>query len=183
MGRPKALLTYRGQTFLDRLIAVLGSRCSPVVVVLGHDAGAILAGCRRVSQAQVVVNEHWREGQLSSMQCGLRAVPADAGGVLFTPVDVPSISERTVNVLVSRFEQGGAPLVIPRCGGRRGHPVCCSREIAAEFLGLPAGAQAREVVHRHETEIAYVDVDDSGVLLDVDDPEAYAALIRVDEPQ
>jgi molybdenum cofactor cytidylyltransferase len=183
MGRPKPLLAYRGETFLDRLIGVLGSCCSPVVVVLGHDAEAIRAGCRRADQAALAVNENWRDGQLSSMQCGLRAVPAGAGGVLFTPVDFPAIREDTVATLAARFERGGARLVIPRYGQRRGHPVCCSRELIAEFLNLPRDSQAREVIHRHAAEAAYVDVDDPGVLLDVDDPEAYHSLIRVAEPR
>ena len=183
MGSPKPLLAYRGETFLDRLIGVMGSRCSPVVVVLGHDAEAIRAGCRRSGQAVFTVNENWREGQLSSMQCGLRAVPAGAAGVLFTPVDFPAVTEETVAALAARFEQGGAPLVIPRYEQRRGHPVCCSRELIAEFLSLSPDSQAREVIHRHAAEAAYIDVDDPGVLLDVDDPEAYHNLIRVAEPR
>ncbi|MGE5570439.1 MAG: nucleotidyltransferase family protein [Rhodospirillales bacterium] len=179
MGRPKPLLAYRGETFLDCLIGLLGSRCSPVVVVLGHDAETIRAGCRRADEAAFVVNANWREGQLSSMQCGLRAVPAGAGGVLFTPVDYPAISGETVDALAARFEQGGAPLVIPRYNGRRGHPVCCSSELIEEFLSLPSGSQARDVVRRHAGQAIYVDVNDPGVLLDVDDPEAYDNLSRV----
>ena len=46
-----------------------------------------------------------------------------------------------------------------------------------EFLALPSGASAREVVTRHASEIAYIDVDDPGILADVDDPAAYARLL------
>jgi CTP:molybdopterin cytidylyltransferase MocA len=80
MGRPKPLLVYQGETFLDRLIRVFGTCCSPVVVVLGHGAETIRAGLRRAAEAVIVLNENWANGQLSSMQCGLRAVPADAAG-------------------------------------------------------------------------------------------------------
>ena len=41
MGRPKALLDYRGETFLGRLIRVLGTSCDPVIVVLGYHADLI----------------------------------------------------------------------------------------------------------------------------------------------
>jgi CTP:molybdopterin cytidylyltransferase MocA len=54
--------------------------------------------------------------------------------------------------------------------------VCASREIAAEILALPETAQAREVVHRHVPDTLYVDVDDAGILTDVDDPERYRRL-------
>jgi molybdenum cofactor cytidylyltransferase len=67
-------------------------------------------------------------------------------------------------------------LVIPRFQGRRGHPVCAARWLIPEFLALPVEAQAREIVHRHAAEACYVDVDDPGILRDVDDPEAYRSL-------
>jgi CTP:molybdopterin cytidylyltransferase MocA len=44
MGSPKALLRYRGQTFLDTLISLFAARCSPVIVVLGADADRIRRG-------------------------------------------------------------------------------------------------------------------------------------------
>jgi molybdenum cofactor cytidylyltransferase len=68
--------------------------------------------------------------------------------------------------------------VIPRCGGRRGHPVFAARPIASELLALPAEAQAREVVHRHVSQTLYVDVDDPGILADIDDPSAYRELVE-----
>ncbi len=184
MGRAKALLAYQGETFVDRLIGVLARHCSPVIVVLGRHAEAIRAGSKRAGQAVLVVNENYVDGQLSSLQCGLAAVPDVAEGVLFLPVDYPAVREATVAALAAAFERrAGSPLVVPRYQGRRGHPVCCSRELIPEFLALGRDSQARVVVHRHAHETRYVDVDDPGILLDVDEPEAYRNLIRTPEPQ
>jgi hypothetical protein len=47
-----------------------------------------------------------------------------------------------------------------------------------EFLALPATSQAREVILAHKDEILYVDVEDRGILQDVDDGAAYQALIQ-----
>jgi len=76
-----------------------------------------------------------------------------------------------------RDHRAPAPLRIPRFEGRRGHPVWFSNALLPEFLALPAGAAARDVVTRHSGEIAYIDVEDPGILADVDDPSAYAALL------
>lgn len=180
MGSPKPLLPMPGsaETFLDHLIAVLGAACSPVIVVLGYDADAIRAGTRR--PALFTLNEHPEEGQLSSLQCGLRAVPETAGGVLFTPVDHALVSEATVRELVAAFcSRPERPLVVaPRHGGRHGHPICCAREIAAELLALPPTAQAREALRRHRAETLYLEVDDPAVLLDIDDPATYARALE-----
>jgi molybdenum cofactor cytidylyltransferase len=97
---------------------------------------------------------------------------------MFTPADYPSIASETVARLAALFRQSKPLLVVPRHNGRRGHPVCCARELIPEFLSLPAASQAREVIHRHARETLYVDVDDPGILRDIDDPAAYAELSR-----
>jgi molybdenum cofactor cytidylyltransferase len=159
------------------MIGLLAAHADPVIVVLGAHADAIREGCVRASQATFVVNERHREGQLSSLQCGLRAVPEEAAGVIFTPVDFPRVLPGTVAGVVAAFLRGGGSgLVIPRFQGRRGQPVCAPRRLIPEFLALPVEAQAREIIHRHAAEACYVDVDDPGILRDVDDPEAYRSL-------
>jgi molybdenum cofactor cytidylyltransferase len=178
MGSPKALLEFQGETFLDRLIGLFRERCAPVIAVLGAQRESIRAGLRRADEALLVENADFRLGQLTSMQCGLRAVPEDADGVLFTLVDHPAVAPYTIAQLLDASPGDCAPLLrIPRCGGRRGHPIWISKSLMPEFLSLPAGASAREVVTRHAGEVAYIDVDDPGILADVDDPAAYASLL------
>jgi molybdenum cofactor cytidylyltransferase len=172
MGFPKALLEFRGETFLDGLIRTFGAHCSPVVVVLGAEAERIRAGLRAAAGAVIVENRGWKLGQITSMQCGLRAVPAEARGVLFTLVDHPNVRASTVAELV---RQDGA-LAIPRYAGRRGHPIYFSRELAAEFEAVDPASSARVVLERHAGDIRYIDVDDPGILDDVDDPAAYRRL-------
>jgi CTP:molybdopterin cytidylyltransferase MocA len=189
MGSPKALLQMPGPgqpgTFLDRLIAALSPHCSPVVVVLGHEAAQIRSAVARAEEAVFVVNEDYARGQLSSLQCGLRAVPETAGGVLFTPVDHAFLGPGTVARIVACFcENLLRPLVVvPCCGGAHGHPVCCARELIPEFLALPSGAQARDVIRRHRQRTLYLEVDDPGVLVDVDDPETYRRVLEAAQPQ
>jgi len=179
MGSPKALLELQGETFLDRLIGLFSRYCSPVIAVLGAGKENVRAGLRRAGEALLVENPDFRLGQLSSMQCGLRAVPAEAEGVLFTLVDHPGVTSGTIGRLLDApaGSCAPAPLRIPRYEGRRGHPVWISRSLVPEFLALPAGSSAREVLARYADRIAYIDVDDPGVLADVDDPAAYARLL------
>jgi len=176
MGTPKALLDYRGETFVGRLVRVLGTSCNPVIVVLGYHADVIR---RQVpATATIVINPDPSRGQLSSLQTGLAALPADADGFAFIPVDSPAVAEDTVAKLARTFERRSPStlFVIPRQSGKRGHPVIAARSIAVEILALPPTAEAREVVHAHVDRTEYVDVDDAGIFTDVDDPEAYRQL-------
>ena len=171
MGFPKALLPYRTETFLDTLIGLFTARCSPVIVVLGAEAERIRARAGR--PATFVENPDYMRGMTTSLQCGLRAVPAGADGVLFTLVDHPAVTPATIDALLA----APRPLVrVPRYGADRGHPIWFSRALIPEFLAIPDGGAANEVVHRHRPETEFLDLDDSGVVADIDDPEAYRNL-------
>jgi molybdenum cofactor cytidylyltransferase len=174
MGTPKALLTTGGQTFVDRLIDIFAAACSPVILVLGHDADRILPGIRRVRQAQLVVNPDPERGMLSSLQCGLRLVSADA--VIFTPVDYPTILSSTLSAIARAFAKHHAPVTIPRYEGQRGHPVCISRQVVSELLALPETAQASDITRAYRDVTQFVEVGDPGIVRDIDCPADYRAL-------
>ena len=187
MGSPKALLDYRGATFLDTLIGLFAERCSPVIVTLGAAAEEIRA--RTARQAQFVLNPDYARGQITSMQCGLRAAPPEAEGVLFTLVDHPAVTGDTLDALLRGRSSGSVPMSgeaagmttsylvrVPRYQGRRGHPIWFARALIAAFLGLPDNGAAREIVRGHSAQTEFLDVDDPGILADIDDPAAYGRL-------
>ena len=187
MGTPKALLRYRGESFLDTLIGLFNARCAPVIVVLGAAAQQVRAATTRA--AAFVENEHWESGQTSSMQCGLRAVPAEAEGVLFTLVDHPAVRMETIDALLgggamADHDEPGrgarALLRVPRYQGRNGHPIWFSRGLTREFLALAESGSARDVVRAHSGVTEFVDVEDPGVLADIDDPAALRALLEAE---
>jgi molybdenum cofactor cytidylyltransferase len=172
MGSPKALLEFRGATFADALVSVLSPFCDPVVVVTGAHDREIRAGMR--SQACIVYNPGYAGGQLTSLQAGLRALPAGIGRVLVTLVDHPAVSSSTV----ARLLEPDAPFVIPRYNGKRGHPIVFDASLIPEFLALAPDRSARDVRDRYAAGIAQVDVNDPGVISDIDDPEAYRRLLQ-----
>jgi CTP:molybdopterin cytidylyltransferase MocA len=242
MGSPKALLRYGEETFLDTLTALFATRCSPVIVVLGAHAAEIRAGALR--PATFVVNPDYARGMTTSMQCGLRSIPPDADGVLFTLVDHPAASPATLDALLAgiggagtlagrvetpasggrpgystAMENDGSPshasgtplpdgvpsgpgpvrsflrdrdsekcglapadpdraplLRVPRYRGKRGHPIWFASQLIPEFLALPADGAAREVVRRHVARTEFLDLDDPGIVADIDSPEDYRAL-------
>jgi molybdenum cofactor cytidylyltransferase len=171
MGYPKALLRYKDETFLDTLIGLFAERCSLVIVVLGSRAEEIRARTSR--PAAFVVNPDYLRGMTTSLQCGLRAVPPEAHNILFTLVDHPSVAPATLDALFA----GSAPVRVPRYKGRRGHPILFSRDLIPEFLALPETGAARDIVRCHAAETEYLDLDDPGIMADIDDLDAYSGLI------
>ena len=174
MGFPKALLRYREDTFLDTLTGIFAARCSQVIVVLGAHAARIREGARK--PATFVTNADYLLGQTTSMQCGLRAVAPEADSVLFTLVDHPALTMGTLDALLDGRGMSAPMLRVPRYGDRRGHPIWFHRDLIGEFLALPPNGAARDIVRAHVGETEFLDVDDPGILADIDDAEAYARL-------
>jgi molybdenum cofactor cytidylyltransferase len=172
MGSPKALLPYRGETFLNRLIWIFSDKCDSVTVVLGYHAEVIRASIQH--PVNVVINPEPERGQLSSMHTALSTM-LEADRLIYTPVDYPAVAPETVGRLL---DEPCESFVIPRYEEKRGHPIVCSWAITREFLN--ASTTARDVVHRHVDTTRYIDVDDPGILRDIDDPAAYAELLAAE---
>ncbi|HTS51111.1 MAG TPA: nucleotidyltransferase family protein [Bryobacteraceae bacterium] len=181
MGRPKALLRFQNETFLDRMIRLFALVCDPVIVVLGHNAPQIRAGLESPGAAVFTVNPDPERGMLSSLRCGLAAMPASAAAVLFAPVDHPHLQASTLQALASKFQAARAPVTVPVYAGEHGHPVCIARALVDELLALPETAMASDVIHRYVNATCYFEVDDPAVVTDIDDPAAYAGLMAAQE--
>jgi len=173
MGRVKALLEIDGETFVDRLVRVLGTRCNPVIVVLGHHADAIRNGVR-TANIKFAINQDPDRGMLSSLQAGLRAVPDLSAGVLFTPVDVPLASPTTTSLLTDALVTGVA-VAVPVYRAKRGHPVAISQRVAERLLELPQSSRANDLM-RAEASVE-ITVADAGVVFEVDTPKDYEELL------
>ncbi len=173
MGHPKALLPIRGTTFLDNILAAISaSMASPAIVVVGHHRDEITPSIR--SGAVVAFNANYEQGMITSIQTGIRSLPADTDGALLFLVDHPLTHAETINSLIAQFRPGH--IILPTFEGRRGHPVLFAREILDEILELPPSSGANTVVWRNPSRIIEVPVGDSGIVVDIDTPEQYNEL-------
>jgi CTP:molybdopterin cytidylyltransferase MocA len=171
MGRPKAMLPFRGGTFLTAIADNLGRHCSPVIAVFGFDAARM---CQNAPPGVIPIeNPDYSRGMLTSLQAGLRAVSHSCDTVVFTLVDHPAVSPATVDAVM----RSTAPIAIPRFENRRGHPVLIQRAIADEFLREPLTSKVRDVIDRHAAEIDYIEVGDPAISDDIDDPALYEKLL------
>jgi molybdenum cofactor cytidylyltransferase len=181
MGRDKALLPLTsqgsGQTFLEHLTEILDGEVSPLVIVLGHHADEIQKHIQLPPAARILRNPDYGMGQLSSLRVALQGLRGqDVAGALVCLVDHPALTKQVVRALLARFRQSTASILVPTFQGRRGHPVLFASRLFGELQDAPLDQGARWVVHRHPAEVELVEVDEEGILWDVDRPEDYDAL-------
>lgn len=169
-GAAKALLPAGGgETFLARVVrtsAAAGAR--DCVVVVGPPYGVEVAAAARALGARVVENARPERGMASSVALGFGAVAAGDGALLW-PVDHARVAAATVCVVIAAGTR--ANIAVPVHAGRGGHPTWFGAAVWPELVacaGEPDGA--RGVVRRDPARVVRLDVDDAGVIADVDEP-------------
>jgi len=171
MGSPKALLSYQGRPFLEHLLDVTRHpRIGVRRVVLGAQAEAI-ARAVELHADEIVINDQWEMGQLSSLHAAMRSLPAGTDGLMVCLIDHPLISAALVDDLIQGFYASGAPIVLPVFEGRRGHPVLYSAAVYEELEKAPMDVGARAVVWSHARDAFEVGTTEEGCVLNLDDPE------------
>ena len=174
MGFPKPLLEIGQESFLARLAAAMLTAVDRLVVVIGAHAAAVRPVVPAHPRLAIVENPDFARGQLSSLKRGLAALRLDARAAMVHLIDHPKVEPATFRGVVEAFLHGPSPIVIARYGGRRGHPVVFSQALFAELLAAPEEQGARVVVNADPARVGYFDVNDPGVVLDLDTPDDLA---------
>ena len=183
MGQPKALLPVRsgGQSFVRHLAAVLLEGGVIDVIVVGRpDDSQLRAEVESAGTGvRLVVNAHAEAGQLSSVITGVNAADRPGvHGVLVTPVDVPLIKPGTVRALLTAFAARRTSVLRATYLGQHGHPVIFGRAVFDALRRADPAIGAKAVVQAHAGELVDLDVDDPGVLHDIDAPDDYARVFN-----
>ena len=179
MGRDKALLEWRGHSFLEATLDLLAPHTQLSIVVAGKNAES-LAPIVYAKAGFLSVNHRPELGQFSSLQVGLQEVlnrGRDAAVVAL--VDRPPCGAATLERLLAEFAEAylqGKWAVVPEYAGKHGHPIVVGREMMEAFLKAPATSSAREVEHSLADRVLYLAVEDPLIAVNVDTPEDYERL-------
>lgn len=183
MGSPKALLDFRGEPFVLRILEAfeaLDLKTRVVVVGPGVEAQEIRNSLTH-HDCLVVENPDVDGGPIGSLRAALKAIQSVAPtGALVWPVDLPHVRVDTVERLLDVFRRESPFAVVPRFGSRRGHPVIWARAAFAELTESEAARRdgARVVLRAHQADVTEVPVDDPAVIDDLNTPEDYERLVR-----
>ncbi len=188
MGRPKALLDFRGQPFVVRILQALEALDVKLrVVVLGPDAPRI----RPVLAAHecLIIDPTSATGplplplarEIDSLRAALGAVrPLLPQAALAWPVDLPHVRVDTIRRLLEGHARSGAAAVVPTFADRRGQPVVWDQALFDELEVSPLASRTGPgaILEAHASDILPVSVDDPAVLDDLNTPEDYERLVR-----
>ena len=176
MGTPKALLKIDGLCFLESIITkVEQAGIKDIVIVLGKDSSYIQKYIEFSEHLKVIQNKKPEEGPLSSIRLALNNIDTDTKGFILVLVDHPLVNGTTYKMLVARAHP--QKIVIPVYNKKNGHPVFFGSNFFNDLRHVPLDEGARYVVHKYPEHIIKVEVDDKGILRDIDLPEDYEKYI------
>src|ERR1044071_9671211 len=178
MGQPKLLLPWQGVPLI-RFVAqqILRSQLDELIVVVRHRSEHLIAALDGLA-LRIVRNDDFLDGQSPSLRTGVDALDASVSAALVLLADQPLLQPATIDALIEVYAREQPPIVVPRHAGQRGNPVLFDRGLFAELMAITGDQGARSVLKAHEQSIRWLDTMDGGILLDIDTPDAYGALIE-----
>src|SRR5437667_7297779 len=168
-GGKKLLTPIDGEPLLDHTIdALLDGGVAEVIVVVGKDGRTELerdVNAMLDPRVRAVENPDPSRGMFSSIQEGVAQAQGDA--ILVMPGDMPFVSPDTVRAVIETFERRPA-IVSPRYRGKRGHPIALPPSLRDEIRAADPRTTLHDVIHRHTEMRVDVEVEDQGIVRDVD---------------
>ncbi|QIZ08111.1 nucleotidyltransferase family protein [Priestia megaterium] len=168
----KMTLPLEEMSILEHTLSKFEGLCSRVIVVAGFQAELIQEEMAKISsknaysfQIKLVYNENFNQGMFTSIQKGCSEVNTPT--FFITPGDCPLVKKETVQLIA---EHKGN-VVIPSFNYKGGHPIKLSSEVKQKILETNSESNLRAVLGGYEKK--YMNVDDPGVLMDVDTLEDY----------
>lgn len=168
--RFKMTLPLGDKTVIEATIDGMLPYVDRAIVVVGWCAERLRALLGERPNLALVYNAQYREGMFSSVRAGIAQV--SAARFFLVPGDQPLVSPEVYERLL--LVEGA--IAIPTHRGRKGHPVLLDSSLVPGILAQPAEATLRDFVER--TGYVTVEVDDEGILIDLDTAEDYAAIVE-----
>jgi molybdenum cofactor cytidylyltransferase len=181
MGQAKQLLPLGSSTVLAQTLEhARAAAVDEVVLVLGSSAESIRHQLPKtlLDGVKVVVNHSYEQGMASSLRSGLSALDPQTAAALILLGDQPFTLPQTLDRILQAYRDSGAQIVIPTHQGTRGNPVLLDRSLFSEAMALEGDVGCRAIFKNHLGGIVNVEVEDIGVLLDLDNREDYERLAK-----
>lgn len=173
MGQPKLLLPYGEKTIIQTVVSsVVSSKVDGTLVVLGSEREKIKEKIKNFP-VRSVYNPDFQKGMLSSVLCGIKALPEETRAMVIVLGDQPSVLKQTIDRIIDEYQKTEKGIVLPVYNKERGHPVLIDLKYRKEVESLSLDVGLRGTVYSHPDDILEVDVDTPSIFQDIDDEADY----------
>jgi molybdenum cofactor cytidylyltransferase len=180
-GGTKQLLPWRARTLVSYVTERLLEVCDTVLVVVGHEAEAVARAVAHLP-VEVIFNPAYEDGQGTSVAAAARALLSHDrpfySEVFFGVADHPFLERALLDDI--RAARGPHRIAIPRHGKRPGNPVLFDSSLLPALATLTGDTGGRAVFGKHPDDIAWVEIEDPRLLMDIDTAQEWNAIRESD---
>lgn len=182
MGQLKQLLPLGDKTILEHVIEqTLAGDFTEVYAVIGHKQQTIRDRINiNDDRFHWLINESYQMGQSTSLRTAINQLKSDYQHLVVFLGDLPFIKRNTIRTIYKKGQKIEAhyhePFVIrPTYQGKIGHPVFIGNISNELFSQIHGDSGLKSVFHKLKNKVK-IEVDDAGIILDIDTPEQYEQL-------
>ena len=173
MGYPKMLLPFNGTTMLECVIANISqSQIDKIIIVLGAEKESLIQLAKKI-KIEYCYNENFKEGMLSSVQCGFRNLPEDCSACIVFQGDQPLITHDVIDAIIKAYRASHKGIVIPVYKKKRGHPVLIDMKYRKNIDKLNPARGLRSLSSLFSDDVLEVETQGPGILRDFDTYQQY----------
>lgn len=155
----KLATLYDGKPLVYHTIKTFLDFSENVTLVTGHYNIDYLKGFIDHDKIRIIHNKDYELGMFSSVKTGVSITKND---FFLIPGDYPLVKQETIRILLANK----GVIKVPTHGGRKGHPIFISKELIDSLNKEPITSNLKAFRNRHD--VNYIEVEDEGILLDVD---------------
>lgn len=170
----KLFLPIQDKAMIDWVIEAIDASHVDEIILVGSESSMEQLEKWKSYRIQLVENKSYKSGMTSSIQVGVSAASGD--GFMICLGDQPKIKTKTYNQLIESFSQKPDSIILPFHEGQKGNPVIFPSAFRDKILNHKEPEGCKEIVQFNTDLIVKVEVNDSGVLMDVDTREDHENL-------
>ena len=181
MGEKNKLrLPFRGRPIVYHAAKAYLDAGLPLLVVLGHDADAVKLMLPESKRIKTVVSPRYAQGLSFSLSMGLRSLPVEARWVIVGLGDMPLVQSTTIARLAAATRTSRHYAVVPTFMEEWGNPIALAPQMVQECLNLEGDRGAGQILRQYPNLVELMNTSDEGIVRDVDTPELYNHMRRLD---
>jgi len=167
LGFNKLTVSIDGESVIRRSVKpFLISELHRVFVVTGNDRDRIERELEGLN-VYIIYNPDYKKGMSASIRTAIPFLE-NSDAVLFHLGDKPFVTSRSIGLVLSKYREGKARIVLPLFEGKIGHPVMINSSLLrAEISMIRGDSGLREIIEKHKQDVVSIE-GDTGNLCDID---------------
>ena len=156
--------------FMKSLKSAIASDAKPIFVITGHNHDEVEEYLKDYD-VNIVYNRAYETGVQSSINAGIKSIPASCDGAILLPADMPNITAQDINKLIAKFDKNDEKSIcVYTHKGIKSNPILWSKSLYSKAQIIPENAHMRAVLMEHNDYIKTIETKDDKKLLDINYP-------------